>query len=52
MYCYESDNKQRLFHYTILTGWFFLAETDAVYSAVRTESSNKLKLIIVFKDWI
>jgi hypothetical protein len=33
---YESHNKQRLFPYTALTG-FFITETDSVYYAVRTE---------------
>jgi hypothetical protein len=32
-----SQNKQRLFHCTALTDWFFIAETECVYCAVRTE---------------
>ena len=31
-----SQNKQRLFHCTALTGWFFIAETECVYCAVRS----------------
>jgi hypothetical protein len=31
-----SQNKQRLFPYTALTGWFFITETQCVYCAVRT----------------
>ena len=40
MYLYvlcESQNKQRLFPYTALTGWFFIIERKCVYCAVRTE---------------
>jgi len=33
-----SENKQRLFHYTALTDWFFITETECVYCAVRTGS--------------
>jgi len=31
-----SQNKQPLFPYTTLTDWFFVTETESVYSAVRT----------------
>jgi len=32
-----SENKQRLFPYTALTGWVCITETECVYCAVRTE---------------
>jgi len=31
-----SENKQRLFHCTASTGWFFITETERVYCAVRS----------------
>jgi len=32
-----SQNKQRLFPYTAVTDWFFMTDTECVYSAARTE---------------
>jgi hypothetical protein len=38
-----SQNKQRLFHCTALTDWLvFITETECVYCAVRTGSSNTI----------
>jgi len=38
-----SQNKQRLFHYTALTDWYFVAERAFVYCAVGTESINVIE---------
>jgi hypothetical protein len=37
---YGSQNKQRLFPYTALTYWVVITETECVYCAVQTGSSN------------
>jgi hypothetical protein len=38
---YGSQNKQRLFPYTALTDWFFIAEKECVYCAVRTKTLKR-----------
>ena len=35
------ENKQRLFHSTTITDWFFITKRECVYCAVRTEYLNK-----------
>ena len=44
----ESENKQRLFHFTTLTDWLvFITEMKSVYCALRTGSLNIIQLVIV-----
>ena len=39
-----SQNKQRLFPYTALIDWIFIADTECVYCAVRAESVNVIQV--------
>jgi len=39
-----SENKQRLFPYTALTGWVYSRDGECVYCAVRTGSFNTIQV--------
>jgi len=42
-----SENKQRLFPYTALTGWFFITDTECVYCAVRFAFKCRLQIPLI-----
>ena len=44
-----SENKQRLFPYTALTGWFLRTVAGIVYCAVRTDSLYKADCVTSLK---
>ena len=41
--CFERISQQRLLPYTTLANWFCITEVESVYSAVRTESSYRVR---------
>jgi len=51
LYLCGSENKERLFHCTALTGGFFITETECVYCAVRAEIISTVQVHLGFQGY-